>query len=353
MAGDVVQKRDYRLTGPESARATERGLTSATWYRCAVPRSTMRDLMQRRDDRAIRDTAIWLVLLLVSGVLGFVLRGSLWCLPAFAVYGVLYGTVGDSRWHEAGHGTAFKTPWMNTVVYHLGSFMVTREPVSWRWSHARHHSDTIIVGRDPEIAAKRPSPIRSVLWACTGVPGVYAEFRKYLSAAVGRIPVDVADYVPASEHKKVLRAARLHLGVWVVSIGTSLIVRSPLPLVYVGLPTFYGRWLGVVYGFTQHAGLAEDVLDHRLNCRTVRMNRVNRFLYWNMNYHVEHHMFPTVPYHQLPALHDAVRADMPEPYAGIFDAYREIIPTLRRQCRDVTHYVHRPLPVQPSGVTQS
>ncbi len=27
------------------------------------------------------------------------------------------------------------------------------------------------------------------------------------------------------------------------------------------------------------------------------MNRLHRYLYWNMNYHIEHHMFPLVPYH--------------------------------------------------------
>ena len=58
-------------------------------------------------------------------------------------------------------------------------------------------------------------------------------------------------------------------------------------------------------------GLAENVLDHRLNCRTVYMNPINRYLYWNMNYHVEHHMFPLVPYHALPRLHELVKADMP------------------------------------------
>ncbi len=69
-----------------------------------------------------------------------------------------------------------------------------------------------------------------------------------------------------------------------------------------------------VYGLTQHAALAENVLDHRLNCRTIYMNPVHRFLYWNMNYHMEHHMFPLVPYHQLPRLHQIVKGDCPEPY---------------------------------------
>ena len=80
------------------------------------------------------------------------------------------------------------------------------------------------------------------------------------------------------------------------------------------------------FGLTQHAGLAEDVLDHRLNSRTVYMNPIFRFLYWNMNYHVEHHMFPMVPYHALPRLHEAMQARLPaalSQYARV--AYREII----------------------------
>ncbi len=89
-------------------------------------------------------------------------------------------------------------------------------------------------------------------------------------------------------------------------------IGSILPMLLVGpLPTMYGAWVHVMTGITQHAGLAEDVLDHRLNSRTVYMNPVMRFIYWNMNYHIEHHMFPMVPYHALPALHEEVQALVP------------------------------------------
>jgi Na+-transporting NADH:ubiquinone oxidoreductase subunit F len=57
-------------------------------------------------------------------------------------------------------------------------------------------------------------------------------------------------------------------------------------LMYVGLPNLFGSWLGVIYGLSQHAGLAENVLDHRLNSRTIYLNPIHRYLYWNMNYHV-------------------------------------------------------------------
>jgi fatty acid desaturase len=119
------------------------------------------------------------------------------------------------------------------------------------------------------------------------------------------------------------------------------------------LPTLYGSWLQLVFGLTQHAGLDEDVLDHRLNSRTVIMNPVLRFLYWNMNYHIEHHMFPMVPYHALPKLHEIIKADCPRPYPSLFAAYREIIPTILRQAKDPTYFVRRELPASAKPLSMS
>jgi fatty acid desaturase len=106
----------------------------------------------------------------------------------------------------------------------------------------------------------------------------------------------------------------------------------------------YGAWVHVMTGLTQHAGLPENVLDHRLNCRTVYMNPVLRFIYWNMNYHVEHHMFPMVPYHRLQELHEEMRKFCPPPYPGVIAAYREIIPAILRQVKEPGWSIERPLP---------
>jgi fatty acid desaturase len=74
------------------------------------------------------------------------------------------------------------------------------------------------------------------------------------------------------------------------------------------------------------------------------MNPIFRFVYWNMNYHVEHHMFPMVPYHRLPELHDEMKPFCPTPYRSTIEAYREIIPALIRQRRDPAYHVRRRLP---------
>ena len=158
--------------------------------------------------------------------------------------------------------------------------------------------------------------------------------------------------IPESEHPGLFLRARIYLAIYAGVIALALVTWSPLPLLLVGLPNLFGTWLMVTYGYTQHAGLAENVLDHRLNCRTVYMNRLNRYLYWNMNYHVEHHMFPLVPYHALPRLHEVVKHDMPRPYRGLLEAWREIVPAVLRQVREPSYHVVRELPrraAQPGG----
>lgn len=337
-------KRDYGLTGPEGVRAVEAGLTGAKWYSPRVDRQQMLSIMQRTNGRATVDTIAWLLLTVASGWWLVSSWLSWWTLPTAFVYGTLYGSASDARWHECGHRTAFKSKLANDVVYHLASFMDVREPVSWRWSHHRHHADTIIVGRDPEIAYMRPPSFAKTLADCFGVFSTWAEFKKYGAMVSGRLPADVATYVPERERSRAIFWGRVHVGVWVAVVVVSIVTRSWLPLMLVGLPSLYGRWLLVFFGTTQHAGLAEDVLDHRLNTRTVLMNPVFRFLYLNMNYHLEHHMFPSVPYHNLPRLHRLIGHDLPAPYRGIFHAYRDIIPALWRQRTDLSYQMSPELP---------
>ena len=341
---------DYSLTGESAARAVERGLAEADWYQCPVPRATMRRLLERRDGPAVRDTLLWFALILGFAWAAGRLWPSPWAALPYLAYCVLYASTSDSRWHEAGHGTAFKTDWMNDALYEIASFMVMRESTVWRWSHTRHHSDTIIVGRDPEIAVPRPPDLAGIALAFFNLPAYPRYFRQLARHALGRMGDDEKTYIPEGEFPRIYRKARIAAAVYAGVIALALATRSILPLLFVGLANLFGSWLMVVYGLTQHAGLAENVLDHRLNCRTVRLNLVHRYLYWNMNYHVEHHMFPLVPYHALPRLHAAVKDDCPVPYPGLLAAWREIVPAVLRQVRDPAYHVKRALPApRPDG----
>jgi fatty acid desaturase len=346
-------RRDYSLIGPDGRLAIEKGLAGAAWYRSPIPRKRLKELMQRRDGPAIRDTIIWFAVLGLTGGLGAYFWGSWWAVPFFAAYGIVYGSSSDSRWHECGHGTAFRTQWLNDAVYQIACFMVLREPTVWRWSHTRHHTDTLIVGRDPEIAAQRPPDIKGLLLNLFALKSGFIAFGKMLLHATGRLTADEATYIPNVEHRKVYVVARVWLLIYAAVIASCIYWGTLLPAMLIGLPSFYGGGLYLIFGLTQHAGLAEDVLDHRLNCRTVYMNPIFRFLYWNMNYHIEHHMFPMVPYHALPALHADLKADMPPPYPSTLAAYREIIPALLRQAKEPAWCVERKPPTVAQVVAAS
>jgi Na+-transporting NADH:ubiquinone oxidoreductase subunit F len=117
VATAVATKPDYSLTGIRSHLAVEQGLAEADWYQSPVPREVLRKLLERRDGPALRDTILWFLLLFATAFATSALRGRWWALLPYAIYCVLYSQTSDSRWHEAGHGTAFKTDWMNSALY--------------------------------------------------------------------------------------------------------------------------------------------------------------------------------------------------------------------------------------------
>lgn len=338
----------YGLTSSASDFAVSSGLSEGDWFRSEIPRARLKELMRRTDGAAIRDTALWLGLAATFAGAGIALWGTWWAIPCFLAYGVLYGSASDSRWHEAGHGTAFRTRWLDQGVYQLASFCMMRNPTLWRWQHTRHHTDTLIVGRDPEILAMRPARLARILANLVGLVDVPMAMVQMIRHAAGRLSADETTFVPGTERRKVFRTARIWLIIYVATIGLAFATESWLPIALVGGPRLYGAFMHILYGLTQHAGLGENVLDHRLNTRTVLLGPINRFLYWNMNYHIEHHMFPMVPYHQLPALHEEIRKDVPAPYPSLWAALREVVPAVLRQLKDQSYFIRRDLPTTAS-----
>ncbi len=344
MAPSVQEKRDYGLLGLDAEKAVAAGLKSAEWYHTDLPRKDLKALMKRSDGAAIRDTVMWLGSMVVFAGLAIWLWPSWWAALPLAAYGVLYGSATDSRWHECGHGTAFRTQWMNSAVYHIASFMIMRNPTRWRWSHTRHHTDTLIVGLDPEIAVMRPPVLVRVLLAYVGVLDAWDAMKTMVMNAAGRISAEEKTFIPEMEWPKVILAARIWFAIYAATIALSLYLASWLPLMLVGLPRLYGAWHHVLTGLMQHGALADNVLDHRLNSRTVYINPISRFIYWNMNYHVEHHMFPMVPYYALPRLHALIKHDLPAPTPSMWACYREMIPVWIRQLRGEDCFLKRALP---------
>lgn len=162
--------------------------------------------------------------------------------------------------------------------------------------------------------------------------------------ALGIVTPVLEESMPAKERPKAIFWARVHVSLWLAVIALSLVTRSWLPVLYIILPNFYGGTFLTLCGLTQHSGLAENEKDHRLSTRTVILNPVLSFLYCHMEYHIEHHIFPLVPCHNLKQLHEAVKGEMPEPRQGSIGAYQEIIPAVIKQGSDAGYCIHVQVP---------
>ena len=340
----VMQERDYSLLGKDGQKAVKTGLAGANWYATIIPRKEMKEFIRRSDGPAIRDTFIWLAALFGFASFGVALWPSWWSAPFWLAYGVLYGSSTDSRWHECGHGTAFKTRWMNEVVYQLACFMIMRNPVTWKYGHARHHTDTTIVGRDPQILARRPPNLPKMFANLFGLVDVPLAVKSMIQLACGHLTEEEKEYVPNTKRPLAICVARIWLAIYAMTILVAIYMGSILPFMLIGLPRLYGAWHMTITGILQHAALADNVIDHRLNSRTILMNPISRFIYWNMNYHIEHHMFPMVPYHKLPALHERLKLDMPAPNSSTWQAICEAFPVLWKQLKNPEFFLVRDLP---------
>src|SRR5690606_8112343 len=156
------------------------------------------------DGSAIRDTAILFGAMVVCAGPGILFWPAWYSAPFWLAYGVLYGSAMDSRWHECGHGTAFRTRWLNDAVYQIAISCMIRNPVSWRWSHARHHTDTIIVGRDPEIAIMRPPDLARLIANAFGLVDAWNGLGRMLLNASGRLHPEEATWIPAQEQPRAI-----------------------------------------------------------------------------------------------------------------------------------------------------
>ena len=116
-----------------------------------------------------------------------------------------------------------------------------------------------------------------------------------------------AEYLPERAKPKVQAEARALLIIYTLAL-TSLLV-SPVLLFIWLIPILLGQPFLRLYLLAEH-GRCPPVANMLENTRTTFTNRIVRFLAWNMPYHIEHHSYPGVPFHALPALHDHMKDDL-------------------------------------------
>lgn len=281
----------------------------------------LRELQTRSDGPSTRRLLAQAALYFGSAAGLLLLDGPIWTI-AFVLISALvqFGMFG--MLHEACHKTMFTRLWANLAAGWIAALAQPMTPALMRSFHFTHHRHTHEFPVDPELGgvAFMANWPRGLMWLGTvsGLPVLVARSGWALFAAIVPARVDAAwstvlPFVTPAKRRRVAWEARLLVAIHAVGIGLAATIVPRLGWVYVGM--LLGHVILSFYVTCEHRGLplrGDDEHDSVLaRTRSLETTGLVRWLVWNMAYHAEHHGWPAVPWHALPALHARVREHLP------------------------------------------
>lgn len=305
------------------------------WFAPVIDHSTIRGFMRRTNRHALANLTAWILLCVVTGYLVVVSRHTVWVIPVLIAYGTILSFAYAAS-HECGHGTAFRTRRLNEAVFWLTSLVFIEEPLYRRYAHAAHHTHTWFNGSDPQKPYGNPLSLYQYVAATLGLTFYLDAARQLARHSAGRFTEAERVFIPETELRNVSFNSRVMATIYLGLLAFGVTFQSPWPFLLYFIPRFCGGWIITAYINTQHMCMAEDRQDHRQTTRSIHCNRLERLLYWNMNYHIEHHLYPAVPFHALPALSARIADQLPPPINGVVVANIEILRAVARQRTDPT-----------------
>jgi fatty acid desaturase len=331
---------------------------SITWYRSPLTAAQMKELHRKSDGKATGQTLGYLGILVTFGALAYYSSGR-WPWPVTVLLVFALGVCSSfhiNAVHELGHMTVFQTRGLNVFFCRVFGFLGWINPHVFQSSHTRHHRYTLHPPDDLEVVL----PVRIVLWhfvrdGFVNLNGLRHAILLHGRLAGGRFrgEWELTLYPGTAPEKRrdAIWLSRLTLGGHALIFLGSALTGQWMVFVLVSLAPFLGNVLHMLCNNTQHVGLQDHVNDFRLCSRTFLLNPVVRFLYWQMNYHIEHHMYAAVPCYNLAKLHKIIASDLPPTPNGLFAVWKEILAILRRQEKepDYQHVVQLPASRVPSA----
>jgi fatty acid desaturase len=277
-------------------------------------------LAVRSDARGLAQLAWHLAALCTTGALVWSARGTWWLLPAMLLHGIVLVFL-FAPLHESIHWTAFRSRRLNDAVAWACGALLLLPPAYFRAFHFAHHRHTQDPRRDPELATPKPQTLGGYLWHVSGLPYWGERIVTTVRHARGRVD---EPFIGACQRSATVREARLLLGLHGLAGLASIALASPA-LWYLWLaPALLGQPFLRLYLLAEHTGcpLVADMLE---NSRTTRSLAPIRRLAWNMPFHAEHHAYPALPFHALPAAHHVLKTSIAVQAPGYVAVHREIV----------------------------
>jgi fatty acid desaturase len=273
----------------------------------ATPRvlsgAEIRSLSARSDAHGAMQIGLHLALIVAAGWL-VGMSGPVTVVPCLMLLGIAQSAL-FAPVHETMHLTAFNSRRANAVV---GWLVACPSLLNWHFYgvfHLAHHRFTQDPARDPELTPLPPSALDGYLLRVLAVN--YWRARLAVIADSWRGDLSAYPYIPEAARARVAASVRrMCVVVAAVALVSAALFGWWVPIVYWIVPQLLGQVFLRLYLLTEHTG-CEMTPNVLVNTRTTLTKAAVRRLMWNMSFHAEHHLYPSIPFHRLPDAHKAVR----------------------------------------------
>lgn len=285
-----------------------------------IPSAELERLNERRDGPGLRQLAFHLAVLLVGGLAW---GSAALPLPLRLAGLLLLGAglaFGFCAMHECGHRTAFQSRWLNDAVAWGAGALSFYNADFYRRYHQWHHRYTHQIGLDPELEDPPPHNLASYLLELSGLPWWIGKIRGHARGLVGAY--EGCPYIPEAVAPKVVRSIRLQVGLYAVLAVASIAAGSDALLRFWLLPLAIGQPLLRFVLMAEHGGCPFEP-DGLRNTRTTLTLAPLRRLMWNMPFHAEHHLYPSLPFHAAPEAHALLAPQLEHIGVGYLGVHRE------------------------------
>ena len=188
----------------------------------------------------------------------------------------------------------------------------------------------LAVGKDSQMPFDTPMTLARWLAEISGFALMRFQATVMLRLVSGRYCDVMRMVAPDDELRKMSRNAWVFLAVC-AAIGVAIALGVHWPAWFLVLPRLLGAPIMLLFTLIQHVEMAENAPSIVQSTRSFRTGRLGRFLYMNMNNHVEHHLFPQVPFFALPALREAIASQVPAPDPGFVRTNWEVLTVVVRR----------------------
>ncbi len=309
------------MTHPEAWNPlTDWKSVDVRWIKVNISPEDLRRFTRRSDFKGLCQSLGFLLLLAATGTAAysaFTHSHWIWMIVALYFHGTFYMRFGDAL-HELSHNTVFASRWLNvgmTALY--GWLFWPWNPHLYRISHqGYHHRYTLHQGSDgedtPNYVELSPRLVIDLFFRVIQVKELFRNLVRLFTLTPtskgwrgrGIRPDTWEQFIlrNASEkdRRQVRRAAVAALVGHVLFVAVCLYRGLWFLPVLVTLAPFYGAgFLSFIAVVHQHSACEPNHPDFRVSCGDAILDPFSSFLYWHMEYHIEHHMFAAIPCYNL------------------------------------------------------